>query len=1464
MARRKRLTQHAFNCNRLRNAHHRKLRIEALENRHLLAGLVVSSLDDNMVADGLITLREALHAANNDTVADSMVPTQVGSGTDVISFDPSLFSDGPATIVLTEGQLVIASNLTLQGPGADLLTIDASGNDLTPDEKKGDGSRVIDINDGNDSILSSVEIHGLTITGGDIGGESYEAAQGGGIRNREHLILADSAILNNAVVEGYSGGGGLSSRYFNSVTEIVRTRISGNTAHSGGGVYAGGTTTIRQSTISGNDAFLISPNSFGFGSGGGVLKNSGTLNIIESTISDNRARGWGYGGGLWTRYGTTTITNSTISGNSADDRGGGIHAPLRSTSAKLYINHSTISNNSVVDGKGGGVYLGIGSSSSTHGTAKFNHTIIAGNSDNGTAPDLDFTSSPAAISLEIDYSVIGQNTGSGLTAAPTPDSDGNLIGGAGPNAIDPLLSELADHGGPTLTHRLKAGSPAINVGNAALLPGQGSTPLTDQRGTGNPRIRGHAIDIGAVEVSFLPGDYDFSSVVDQADHAFWFQNFGASSGDALQADGNNDGTVNAADYVLWRKLRGTYEDDHGDSSDVATTLNVPALVQGNLQAANDVDWFKFTATSGKTYQLAINLLQLTNSRLRLIGTDGTTVLLDDNDGGAALLDWMAPADGTYYLEVSSASDVGTYQLSILADDHGNSAAATTLVSTPTFTPSTTVGNLHNASDVDWFRFTAISGYTYVFDTVLLGLASSGLRLIGTDGTTVLQQDTDGGTAQIIWAAPQSGTFYLEVSGVSGSTGTYQLKASRDEANTAALAGTVGIPSNTNATIFQAGDVDWFRFTIAGAGIATVSTSLGTLGNSALHIYASDGTTLIDSDTDGGEGYIEWAATAGTYYARVSELDGATGSYTLHVAVDVPDDHGNSSTTATHIFVPGTAEGIIEQSADEDWFSFNAESGVSYTIATFLGTLNDSVLYLYDSNEAQIAFNDDFDGLASQIDWIALSSGVYYAVVRSFGSSYTGTYSLSINIGGTVGDDHGNDASSATPIGVPETAAGVIEVSGDRDWFSFTAQAGTQYVIKTTLADLDDSILELYDTDGVTDLRYNDDYDGLASQIWWTAATSGTYYIAVSGYSSSAGGYSLFLEDLGPGNPADDHGNLASIATRFYPYSTPYNTPGTLHSSSDVDWFRFSASAGRTYVFDTVLSGLASSGLRLVGTDGTTTLQQDTDGGTAQIIWTAPQHGVYYLEVSSVAGSSGAYQLRASRDDADTAILADFLYVTTTLSPTIYQPGDVDWFELYIEQADTITVSTTLGTLASSVLHIYADDGTTLIGSDTDGGAAQVQWDASAGTYLLRVSAIGDLTGGYTLTIAGTDSGGAGSDGGMLVLPRGGSAEINQFDTTAARGGSGENTAARTLHSTLNLPGLPTSPRVNDFWDKALVNLDASRSRGTASLDSLDSLAGTLALEKVKSMRMEREEHEPIGGFDLSGVDAADALFEGWA
>ena len=152
-----------------RLSHRRPLRFEPLEDRRLLAITVDTLVDelDGNIGDGDVSLRDAIAAATTGETIDFSVT---------------------GTITLELGELVIDKSLTIDGPGANLLTIDASGNDPTPNQDNGDGSRVLVVSDGSFGTPIDVEINGLTLSGGDGGGD------GGGIENHENLHLIDSTI----------------------------------------------------------------------------------------------------------------------------------------------------------------------------------------------------------------------------------------------------------------------------------------------------------------------------------------------------------------------------------------------------------------------------------------------------------------------------------------------------------------------------------------------------------------------------------------------------------------------------------------------------------------------------------------------------------------------------------------------------------------------------------------------------------------------------------------------------------------------------------------------------------------------------------------------------------------------------------------------------------------------------------------------------------------------------------------------------------------------------------------------------------------------------------------------------------------------------------------------------------------------------------------------------------------------
>jgi hypothetical protein len=323
----------------------------------------------NLNDAGTGSLRQAILDANGNAGADIIDATGVNG-----------------TISLSTGELMISDDVTINGPGANLLSV--SGNN---------SSRVFNISGG-----VTVTINSLTVTGANDGG-----------------IFVDGSILN-----------------------LNNSAVSNNSAYAGGGIYCSeGELHLANSTVSGNSAVA---------GGGGIFM---TRNFIGGIL---------------------TLTNSTVSGNSVTGVSAGGGGILLYLSNATLIN-STLSNNSGGPSPGGGIF--------NQGLVTLINSIVA-NSTGGDIYNL-------GGSVNAEYSLIEDGLGS-----VTGTNSNNLTG-------DPLLGLLANTGGPTPTHALLTGSPAIDKGSAVA----GIT--TDQRGSTRPvdissianASGGDGSDIGAYEAS---------------------------------------------------------------------------------------------------------------------------------------------------------------------------------------------------------------------------------------------------------------------------------------------------------------------------------------------------------------------------------------------------------------------------------------------------------------------------------------------------------------------------------------------------------------------------------------------------------------------------------------------------------------------------------------------------------------------------------------------------------------------------------------------------------------------------------------------------------------------------------------------------------------------------------------------------------------------------------------------------
>jgi hypothetical protein len=358
---------------------------------------------------------------------------------DTIQFDPALNGQ---TITLTSGELVVADSITISGPGPGLLAVSR--------DSQSSNFRILHIQPNQ-----TVAVSGLTISYGNLINES-----GAGI-----FIDQSTVTISNCVISG-------------NATDSPPSIQAG-----GGGICNNGVLSLINSTVTANSV----TGSFAYG-GGGIL-NNGSLTINQCSITNNV--GQRYGGGI---AGSALIQNSTISGNftGSYDHFDGDGAGL--SGEGFIIQNSTISGNSAIGGSFGG-YGG-----AIYGGGIITNCTISGNTTNHQADGIYANSA-----VELTHTILNSgenivNNGTIVTSHGyniSSDNGGGFLTGPGDQInTDPLLGPLQGNGGPTFTHELLKGSPAIDAGDPNFSP----PPYYDQRGSGFSRVRNDRIDVGSFEV----------------------------------------------------------------------------------------------------------------------------------------------------------------------------------------------------------------------------------------------------------------------------------------------------------------------------------------------------------------------------------------------------------------------------------------------------------------------------------------------------------------------------------------------------------------------------------------------------------------------------------------------------------------------------------------------------------------------------------------------------------------------------------------------------------------------------------------------------------------------------------------------------------------------------------------------------------------------------------------------------
>jgi len=461
-------------------------------------------------------------------------------------------------------EFVSGKQLTILGPGADLISISSGATDSNIHISEGATLKISGLsfknsrtrafaflyNEGTLTVTRSIISDNQTTSntssyGGGI--ENYttgtltvedslisnnlasadlDRGRGGGIHNEGKLTVIRSTFSNNSASSSgfYAWGGGLLN-YNTGIATVTDSTFSGNSASGklgsqGGGIENEGTLTVTDSTFSGNSAGGQQ------GQGGGI-QNDGKLTVIHSTFSNNSASGiYSFGGGIVNTE-TLIVTDSTFSRNKSSGKQGGQGGGI-DNEGKLTAINSTFWGNTATGGSdygGGGISFAdfnLDSNKKVPFAANIQFCTLYGNSS--SAGGGIWVDPQASGHLMLSSNLIAANR-----ASAGPDIEGVLISGGynlvenaagapGLNASTDRQVALADlkiaamlgnNGGPTQTVLLLQGSLAIDVVPQQLcnltftdINDHKVTITTDQRGEPRPDGSENACDIGAYESSY--------------------------------------------------------------------------------------------------------------------------------------------------------------------------------------------------------------------------------------------------------------------------------------------------------------------------------------------------------------------------------------------------------------------------------------------------------------------------------------------------------------------------------------------------------------------------------------------------------------------------------------------------------------------------------------------------------------------------------------------------------------------------------------------------------------------------------------------------------------------------------------------------------------------------------------------------------------------------------------------------
>ena len=862
----------------------------------------------------------------------------------------------------------------------------------------------------------------------------------------------------------------------------------------------------------------------------------------------------------------------------------------------------------------------------------------------------------------------------------------------------------------------------------------------------------------------------------------------------------------------------------GDSFDTAIALTAQqgstvASYDGVINPALEADFYTYTATATGVVNFAMAAINNSgvDSILTIYNSNEVQIARNDDSNGTlnSFVSLNVTAGSVYYIKATAYGlGTGAYRVSATfiaptsgqAGTSGDSfATAITLTAPQGSTVSSADGDINPAYNADYYKYIATT--TGVVDFAMTAINNSGvdsyLTIYNSNLVEIARNDDSNGTLNsfVSLNVTANAFYYLKATAYGLGTGAYQVSAaftapSTVQGSTFATAITLTAANPIAGVISTALEADYYKYTAAATGgVNFAMNAIGTSGvDTYLTIFDANFVQIAQNDDSNGtfNSFVSLNVNANAiYYLKATAFGLGTGAYTVSatfiapttVTTGAPGDSFTNAITLTSNSTGTVAsyDGEINPAYNADYYKYTATTTgvINFAMAAINNSGVDSILTIYNSNEVQIAQNDDSNGtLNSFISLNVTANAIYYLKATAYGSG-TGAYRVSASSNSVFNSTPpGATFGTAINLTAGDPIEGVISTGLEADYYKYiaTATGSVNFAMNAINNSGVDTYLTIYNSEFIEIAHDDDSGSGLNSLVSISVNANAIYYIKATAYGSGTGDYQVSAtvetnDDVG--------GSLDATATLLSFTGNVAIQSKNIGSGLDVDVFRLTADVeGIFEIAVTPSNALALAPvIEVIRNDGTTLLvfSSANAGVSAFALPFLTLGQQVYVRVSG-AGSTGNYTLQVTKPAAVVDFYANNYSTATSSLPVgiitlssgansgsltnanmvIESATDVDVFSFTTNRSGPIEVSVSkeVGSNLDTIVSILDASGNVFEFNDDSNGTTNstVVFQANNNTlYYIRVSGYGGTTGRFDISVtdlittAVAETDGTGSD-----------------------------------------------------------------------------------------------------------------------